>query len=469
MSSLAANKATLTQGPISRTLIRMLLGMLVGHVSMTIFNLTDTYFVAQLGTEPLAAMSFTFPIVFTVMSVIFGLGVGTSSLISQAIGKEDYHLAQRLTTHALYLGFIVSLFLSAFGLIFSEDIFYAMGARDEVLKLTVIYMHIWFWGMPLVTIPMMGNNAMRATGDTGTAGMIMGGGALVNLILDPIMIFGLFGFPKWGIAGAAIATLFGRAFTLFSSFAVLYYSKKLIILERPRLSVLVASWRKILYIGLPAALTGALGPMTAAFITGIVATYGVEAVAAAGAGAKIDTITMMVLASLGSVLMPFVGQNWGAGLMNRVRAAHRWVYLFSIVWGVLMYGMVMLFSKPIASAFSDDPAVIELIVMYLYITPICLGMAGLWRIVSGAMNGLHQPMHSAALNITALLGLLLPSVLLGSQLYGLRGVFIGMVVGNILAGIVAIVWAGYLHGHMERKKDTQVIQDTATQGVVVAD
>mgnify|MGYP001434977742 FL=1 len=228
MSTLAANKLSVTQGPIGRTLIKMLLGMLVGHVAMTVFNLTDTYFVAQLGTEPLAAMSFTFPIIFTIMSVIFGLGIGTSSVISQAIGKGDFHQAQRLTTHALYLAVLVSIVLSALGLIFTEDIFYAMGARDEVLRLTKLYMHIWFWGMPLVTIPMMGNNALRATGDTGTAGMIMGGGAMVNLILDPIMIFGLLGFPKWGIAGAAIATLFGRGFALVSSLWVLYYKKKLI-------------------------------------------------------------------------------------------------------------------------------------------------------------------------------------------------------------------------------------------------
>ncbi|HAI10269.1 MAG TPA: MATE family efflux transporter [Phycisphaerales bacterium] len=472
MSTLAANKLSVTQGPIGRTLIKMLLGMLVGHVAMTVFNLTDTYFVAQLGTEPLAAMSFTFPIIFTIMSVIFGLGIGTSSVISQAIGKGDFHQAQRLTTHALYLAVLVSIVLSALGLIFTEDIFYAMGARDEVLRLTKLYMHIWFWGMPLVTIPMMGNNALRATGDTGTAGMIMGGGAMVNLILDPIMIFGLLGFPKWGIAGAAIATLFGRGFALVSSLWVLYYKKKLICFEMPGLTAMLNSWRQLVYIGIPAALTGALGPLTAAVITWLVSDYGTEAVAAAGAGVKIDSITIMVLASLGSVLMPFVGQNWGAGRMDRVREAHRWVYKFSLLWGGFMYGVVILFSGPIARAFSDDPVVIDLIVMYLYITPVCLGMAGLWRIVSGAMNGLHQPMHSAALNLVALLVLGLPSVVIGSSVFGLKGLFAGMAVGNILAGIAAIVWAGIVHRKVEAKKvssETNVMDlDDVADGMMPA-
>jgi Na+-driven multidrug efflux pump len=200
-----------------------------------------------------------------------------------------------------------------------------------------------------------------------------------------------------------------------------------------------------------------------------VATYGVEAVAAAGAGAKIDTITIMVLASLGSVLMPFVGQNWGAGRMDRVRGAHRWVYLFSITWGVLMYGVVIIFAKPIAGIFSDDPAVVDIIVLYLHITPICLGMAGLWRIVSGAMNGLHQPLHSAALNIVALMVLTLPSVVLGSMLWGLKGVFVGMVVGNILSGIVAITWAGYLHNRMEKKPMADEPIEPVTPGIAAID
>lgn len=451
MSTLAANKESVTQGPIGRTLIRMLLGMLVGHVAMTIFNLTDTYFVAQLGTEPLAAMGFTFPIIFTIMSIIFGLGIGTSSVISQAIGKGDFHKAQQLTTHALYLGFIVSIGLSIFGLIFTEDIFRLMGAEGEVLKLTKVYMHIWFWGMPLVTIPMMGNNALRATGDTGTAGMIMGGGAIMNLVLDPIMIFGLLGFPKLGIAGAAIATLFGRGFAMVSSLLVLYYRKKLLCFEMPKLSNVLASWRQLVYIGLPAALTGALGPLTAATIIKLVSGYGTEAVAAAGAGAKIDTITVMVLASLGSVLMPFVGQNWGAGRMDRVRQAHRWTYKFATLWGLFMYGVVVIFSQPIARAFSDDPKVIDVIVTYLYITPICLGCAGLWRIVSGALNGLHQPFHSAALNLVSLLGLVLPCVVIGSWFFELKGLFAGMAAGNILAAIVAIIWAGYVHRMTENK------------------
>jgi putative MATE family efflux protein len=456
MSSLAAKKAALTEGPIGRILVKMLLGMLVGHVAMTIFNLTDTFFVAKLGTEPLAAMGFTFPIIFTVMSLIFGLGIGTSSVISQAIGKEDFHKAQQLTTHALLLGFVLSIVLSILGYYFCEDIFYLMGARGQTLKLTMTYMNIWFIGMPFVAIPMMGNNALRATGDTTTAGLIMGGGSLVNLVLDPIMIFGLFGFPRWGIAGAAIATLFGRAFALVCSVGVLYYSKKLLCFERLKVAQVLASWRQLVYIGVPAALTGALGPLSAAVITKLVSGYGDEAVAAAGAGAKIDSITIMVLASLGSVLMPFVGQNFGAGRMDRVRTAHRWVYGFAITWGFLMYGVVILFASPIARVFSNDPEVVKIIRVYLLITPVCLGMAGLWRIVSGAFNGLHQPMHSAALNLVALLVLLLPCVMIGSAMGGLNGLFAGMAVGNILAGFVSIIWAGLLHRKFDRLHPTRI-------------
>lgn len=458
MSALDANKASLTQGPIGQTLIKMLLGMLVGHLAMTVFNLTDTYFVAQLGTEELAAISFTFPMIFTIMSVIFGLGIGTSSLISQAIGKQNQHHVQRLTTDLLILGVLVAIVLSSLGLIFSRPIFYAMGARGEVLELTLTYMRIWFWGMPLVTIPMMGNNAMRGTGDTTTPGLVMATGAIANLVLDPLMIFGLAGFPRMGIAGAAIATLVGRGCALVLSLSVLILRKKMISLDRPVFKDVMASWRKIAYIGIPAGMTQALSPLTAVIITRMVASYGTVAVAAFGAGAKIDMITLMVLISLGSVLMPFVGQNWGAGKMDRVKAAHRWSYIFAIVWGVVMYVVVVTFSRPIAHAFSEDPLVVEKIRQYLIITSLSLGLVGLWRIVAMSMNGLHQPLHAAALNITALLLLTLPCTVLGSYFYGLIGLFAGMAVGKMLSGVAAFIWATFLHRCAQRHVDIEPVE-----------
>ena len=187
----SADHATLTSGPINRTLLRMTLGMLVGHFAMTIFNLTDTYFVAQLGTNELAAMSFTFPAVFLVSALIFGIGIGASSVISRAIGRGDLRRVQQLTTHVLLLAIVVAVLLSLLGLSAARSAFYVMGARDAVLELTMQYMRIWFFGMPLVVIPMIGNNAIRATGDAMTPGLIMLTAALANLVLDPLLIFGL--------------------------------------------------------------------------------------------------------------------------------------------------------------------------------------------------------------------------------------------------------------------------------------
>ncbi|MFG0248828.1 MAG: MATE family efflux transporter, partial [Phycisphaeraceae bacterium JB051] len=322
---------------------------------------------------------------------------------------------------------------------------------------TMEYMHIWFLGMPFIAIPMMGNNALRATGDATSPGIIMAIGSMANLVLDPLLIFGLAGFPALGIAGAAYATLIGRAFALFASLGILGFRKKMLTFEKPQLKLLLQSWGKLLYIGIPAAMTGVLGPVTMAIIIRLVAQYGTEAVAAVSAGAKIDSLTIMVLASMGSVVMPFVGQNWGAGKMDRIREAHRWVYKFCIGWGVLMYAVVVIFAHPIAQQFGKEERVVELIVLYLYITSTGLGLEGLWRIVSGAFNGMHQPIHSAMLNMVCLIVITLPTAAIGSVMYGLEGLFIGLAAGKLLSGLVGIGWANYLHGRLEEKVNMQVV------------
>lgn len=461
MSSLTGNKrGALIEGPIGKTLTRMLLGMLIGHFAMTIFNLTDTYFVAKLGTEELAAMSFTFPVIFTIMSLIFGLGIGASSIISQAIGKDDEHSVQQLTAHVLLLGLILAIFLSVIGYCFVEPLFYAMGARDEVLALTAQYMRIWFLGMPMVAIPMLGNNVLRGTGDTKTPGLIMASGSVINVIMDPILIFGLAGVPAMGITGAAIATVFGRGFAMLCILYVLIHRNKMLVFEKASLSVILKSWRKLTYIGMPAAITGALGPITGMIIVKLVSGYGVDAVAAVGAGSRIDSFVMMVLGSLGMVLMPFIGQNFGAGRLDRIRQSIRWSSRFCLIWGTLCYLLMFLLARPISQIFSSEADVIDLIVLYLIFHSFSLGMAGVWRMISMSMNGLHQPFHSGAINVISLLVLGLPCLVVGSYFYGIKGLFLGMAIGNVLAAMVALVWMNSLLNRMDPPASSELSQNS---------
>jgi len=243
-------KPQLIDGPVARTLLNLTIPMIIGMVGIVAFNLVDTFFVGQLGTQELAALSFTFPIIMVIGSLAMGIGTGASAVISQAIGRGDHNKVQRLTTDSLILSFLLVAFFVAFGMLTIEPLFRLLGAEPEIIPLIREYMVIWYPGVLFLIIPMVGNNAIRATGDTKTPSAIMLVAVVVNIILDPLLIFGLGPFPMLGLEGAAIATVVSRAITLVVALWVLYYRDRMMTFELPAPKELIDSWKSILYIGM---------------------------------------------------------------------------------------------------------------------------------------------------------------------------------------------------------------------------
>ena len=241
------DKAILIRGSIGKTISKLTLQMWIGILGMQVFNLVDTFFVGQLGAKQLAAMGFTFPVVLVVNSIALGLGIGASAVISRAIGKGDQYEMQRLTTDSLFLSFVIVTAFVIGGLFTIGPLFRALGAKPEILKLINSYMRIWYIGMPFVVIPMVGNNAIRATGDTKTPSIIMITAVFINLTLDPLLIFGFGPFPRLELAGAATATVFSRATTFIMALWILHHRERMITLHIPRLEEIFASWKRILY------------------------------------------------------------------------------------------------------------------------------------------------------------------------------------------------------------------------------
>jgi len=182
-------KTRLTQGPVGPLLVRLAVPMMWGLLAIMAFNLVDTIFIAQLGTTPLAAISFTFPVVMVGTNLAIGLGIGTSSVVARAIGEHDHQKIQNLSTSSLILSVcIVSIFVAA-GLLTIDPLFKALGAGADTLPLIGKYMRVWYVGMVFLVVPLVGNYIIRATGDMLWPGIIMTCSSILNLILDPILIF----------------------------------------------------------------------------------------------------------------------------------------------------------------------------------------------------------------------------------------------------------------------------------------
>jgi putative MATE family efflux protein len=432
-------RAQLTQGAVGPLLAKLTLPMIIGILSIITFNLADTFFVARLGTDQLAAMSFTFPVVLIIGSLALGLGVGASAVISRAIGEGDSSRVQRLTTDALSLALLIVISVGAIGLLTIDPLFRALGAKEEILGYIRTYMSIWYWGVGFVVVPMVGNSAIRATGDTRTPSLVMMVVAVVNIILDPLLIFGIGPFPALGIAGAAIATVIARAIVFIVSVWVLVARENMISFARVPWSHIFNSWRAILYLGLPAAATQVIVPASLGVITRLVAAFGPEAVAAMGVASRIEALALTVIMALGSVLGPFVGQNWGAGEVNRVRLGIRLSQQFSMLFGVGIFALLVLFARPIAEIFSREPAVVEVIILYLTVVASSYGLQGVLQLSTTALNVLNKPFEAAGLSLLRMVGLYIPLALVGRYFFGLQGVFAAAAIASGIAGILAFI------------------------------
>lgn len=433
-------EARLIDPPVGGTLFRMTVPMIFGILAMVAFHLTDTFFVAQLGTNALAAMSFTFPVVFVIHSISMGLGVGVSAVVSRVIGSGDHDQVRRLTTDSLVLAMLVVGFFVATGLLTIDPLFRLLGATDEIVPLVKSYMRIWYTGVLFVVIPMVGNSAIRATGDTKTPSLIMVAAVTVNVILDPLLIFGIGPFPRMELAGAALATVFARATALLVSLWVLGRRERMLTLVLLPIRNLIRSWRSVLYIGLPTAGTNMIVPVALGIITRMVAEYGPQPVAALGVATRIDPFALAVIFALSASLGPFVGQNLGAGRYDRIKLAVLYSHRFAVGWGLLMLAILALSARPIASLFSDTPAVVDTTVHYLRLVPIGYGLQGVLLLSNMTLNILKKPLHAASLNLTQMFVLYIPLAFIGSRLMGVPGIFGAAAVANIVAGTVAFFW-----------------------------
>jgi len=431
--------ASLTEGPIGPTLIKLTIPMLFGIMGMVVFNLIDTIYVGRLGTAELAALSFTFPVVMVVTSIGLGIGVGASSLISFAIGEGNHGKVQRITSDSLVLSLLlVTVFISV-GYFTIDPLFTALGATPEILILIHQYMEVWYLGVPFVIVPMVGNNALRAKGDMKTPATIMLIIVVVNIILDPLLIFGLGPFPELGLKGAAIATVFARALSLFIGLYVLHYRNNMLTFKSPGITEVLNSWKTLLSIALPAAGARMIVPIAIGIVTRLISSYGPAPVAAYGAASRAEFFMLAVLMALSSVLNPFVGQNIGANKVSRAKEALNKSMRFALIWGIGSFLLLLLLAKPIAYLFSTETEVIENIILYLHIVPIGYAMRGIFDIVANVLYVLRKPFLSAGLVLVQMIVLIVPLIYIGSYFYGIKGIFIGLVAANIIAGTI-----GYL-------------------------
>jgi putative MATE family efflux protein len=428
----------LSEGPIQKSLIRMTTPMIIGMLMLFTFSLVDTLFISFLGTEALTAISFTFPVTFTIMSLAIGLGIGASAVVGKYLGRSEYEKAKEASTVINYISLLLATIVVAICWFFMDSIFHLMGARESLMPAIREYMFVWFPGSIMIVCIMTGNSILRACGDTKTPSILMAAAGLINAVLDPIFIFGLGPIPALGIQGAAWATVIAWGVSYFYLMYILVIQKELVSGSLPSRPVMISSGREMLRIGVPAAGANMMTPLAAGIMTAIAASFGDEAVAAFGVGARLEPMATLIVLAMSSSLPPLISQNFGAGKIGRVEEAYRLSIKFILGWQMLVYVGLALGAGVIASTFSDDPGVIETIKLFLWVLPLGYGMQGIIILTNSSLNALHRPMSALYLSAARFFVFYVPLAYVGSQWFGLAGFFGGALCGNFLMAAISL-------------------------------
>lgn len=432
-----ANKGNLVEGPVGKHLLRLAAPMTWGIMMTISYQLANVFFISKLGdTKLLAAASFTFPLTYLLFSFLMGFGIATASSVSRLVGAGEHENVLRVTSHSLLFSVFIGAVLAAFGIALGAPLFRLMGAQDDLLGLVQDYMRIWFLGLPFIAAPLVANASLRADGDAFSPAIIMTGAAILNVLLDIILIFGFLGFPRLALEGAAIAGLVSNFIAAAASFGVLYWKRKLFSFRAAFVHAreFGDSLKRILFIALPAGITNSIAPFVNAFILALLARHGEEAVAAFGVVSRIEAFAFVVLMGLAVGMAPIVGQNWGARRYDRVNETLQMAMQFNILWSLAVALVLGVCAMPIARAFSEDPNVAHYAAHYFWMVPFSYAFGNLVNGWASAFNAMGQPQRAFLMIVFRMLILMIPAAYIGETLGGPIGVFVSIAAVNVASG-----------------------------------
>jgi putative MATE family efflux protein len=436
----AGKGARLTEGPISSALYSLMLPMMLGMVAIIINSLAGAFFLARISTDQLAAISFTFPVSFIVGAMAMALGTGTSAVVSRLFGSGDRGEVQRLTLHAMLLAVALAVVMLIIGLATIDPLFRLLGADAITLPHIHRYMAIYYWGGLFLVAPMMANSVLRASGDAKTPALLMTLAAILNVAFDAVLIFGLFGFPRMEIAGAALGGVLANVCIFGASMYFIVHKEKLVKLGAGALDHLKDSWSRILKVGVPSLTSSLMAPVTTAIITAQVAKYGHGAVAGFGLASRVEGLSVLALMSLSAAMTPYTGQNFGARRLDRVEGGVNFAYRFSWIYGGILAVVMWLLGHFLVDLFQVEPAAREAALLHLWIVPMSYAFLGMSMATNGAFNAMGKPMAAMWVSLSRTIGVYAPLSFVLAHFFGLKGIFMAAAVANLVAGSIGFTW-----------------------------
>ena len=403
---------------------------------MNFARLVEAVYLGWIGTEALAALGFAFPVTITLFAFAGGIGTGASSVIARSVGSGDGERAAVLVTHAQLLVLVVGSVIGLLGFWYAEIVITALGATGAVREMAVDYLTVYMLGFPLFMLSMVGSTLLRATGRAASPGIVMTTGSVLQMAFGPVLIFGWFGLPALGIAGAAWAYVLSRVFSVSIYLALLVRARMI----RRSMKGFWQSFAAIVHVGGPATASGLIQPVSMLIITRLLAAHGHEVVAGYNVAMRVETMVHMVLWGVSSSVGPFVGQNWGAGQFQRARQALSLSNRFCLAWGLVTFVVLFLGGDYFVRLIDDNETVGAVARMFFLIVPLSIGFMGVMQVASTCFNALGRPAPPLIIALLRTFVMYVPIAILANWVWGYPGIFAATALTNVVMGTIAWDW-----------------------------
>jgi len=430
----------LTSGDVAKPLFLLSLPIVVTNLLQTAYNLVDTFWLGRHSDASLAAISFAFPMVFLLISLGMGVSIAGSVFVAQNTGANKKEEAEYAASQVMSFSLVVSVILGSVAYFTVDDFLSFTGASSEVVGLATSYMEVISLGLVFMFGFFTFIFLMRGYGDTITPMLVMLGSVVLNILLDPFLIFGWGPFPELGIEGAAVATVFSRSLATFVGLFVMLYTSHGV---RIRASWMVPNptfLRKVARIGGAASVETTGRAVSVNLLLFIVGAFADPVAAAFGIGARVFSIIFLPAAAVAQGVETMTGQNIGAGKPNRVEDTNHLAARAMFVILTLMGVVTWILAAPIVSLFTDSPGIIAEGERFLrYVAP-TFGFLGVMRAYVGGIRGTGKTVAAATISvlIVGLARLLIAYV--GAVRLGPIGIWLAFSVSNVIGATVAYLW-----------------------------
>ena len=438
--ALKSKSSRMGEEPIVKLLFKLSAPAIAGMLIQALYNIVDSIYVGRLSTDALSALSISFPVQMFLIAVGVGTGVGTSSLISRLLGQGDKCRANNVAEHVFFIGIIYGVLGGLLGIFYSENIVRIFTSDPVLIDLGYQYINIILTGSIAIFIPATFNYILRGEGNTFVPMLTMIIGAVLNMIIDPFLIFGLGPFPQLGVAGAAYATIFSRFIGGIFIIFVLFSDKNELTLKLEDFEFDFQIIKEIYNIGIPAMANRLLFSVSIVFINLILGAFSSTAIAVMGLIFRMQSFFLMMVFGLTQGYLPIVGYNYGHNNPERMKKTILIGNAAALSFGVIGFIVFQLFPGAIIRLFNSDPdllrigvdAIKKVSLSYFFMVLNIIGVA--------TFQAVGRGMPSFAITFLRQAVLLVPGMYILGEFFGLEAVWISFPIAESVSFIIMIIW-----------------------------